>query len=69
MTVLTQEELELVRDVNEHFLRNDHKKYYCFHMTEKREAVRVANELRALDYRVSITQGASFHLSVSKKEK
>lgn len=69
MTVLTMEELEMVRDVNEYFLRPGHQKYYCFHMPEKRQAVRVANELRALDYRVSITQGATFHLSVSQKEK
>lgn len=66
-SVLTMEELEMVRDVNEYFLRPGHQKYYCFHMPKKREAVRVANELRALDYHVSITQGASFHLSVSQK--
>lgn len=66
-SVLTIDELEHVRDVNEFFLRPGHTKYYCFWMEEKREAVRVANELRALDYFVSITQGASFHLTVSQK--
>lgn len=68
-SVLTIDELEYVRDVNEFFLRQGHTKYYCFYMPEKREAVRVANELRSLDYFVSVSQNAAaFHLSVSQKE-